>query len=176
MSDQSIDRLADGSPPAQPKELFRRLEELDIRVKTIQHPPVFTVDEAKALRGQIDGCHTKNLFLRNKKGVMWLVVCPEDRAVDLKHLAAQLGAGRLSFGSAQRLMKYLGVIPGAVSPFAIVNDAGGKVHVVLDRELLKADMLNFHPLDNSMTTVVRPEDFIRFLEAERHPPDIIRID
>ena len=176
MNDQGSQLLADGSAPAQPEDLFRRLEELGIDADTIRHPPVSTVDEAKALRGQIAGCHTKNLFLRNKKGAMWLVVCPEDRAVDLKRLAVQLGAGRFSFGSAERLMKHLGVIPGAVSPFAIINDIGRRVRVVLDRELLEADVLNFHPLDNAMTTTVSPEDFVRFLEAELHPPNIIRID
>ena len=176
MNTRDTQRLADGSNPARPEDLFRRLDELHISVDTIEHPAVFTVEEAKVLRGEIEGCHTKNLFLRNKKGAMWLVVCPEDRAVDLKRLADQLGAGRLSFGSAERLMKFLGVIPGAVSPFAILNDTGKRVRIVLDRELLKAEVLNFHPLDNAMTTAVRPEDFVRFLEAERHPPNILRID
>jgi Ala-tRNA(Pro) deacylase len=142
----------------------------------MHHPPVFTVEEAKALRGQIGGCHTKNLFLRNKKGAMWLVVCPEDRSIDLKSLATQLGAGRFSFCSADRLMKYLGVIPGAVSPLAILNDTGRKVRVVLDRALLSAEALNFHPLDNAMTTAIHPGDFVRFLEAELHPPNLLRLD
>lgn len=168
--------LADGSTPARPEDLLRRLEELGIDSKTVHHAPVFTVEEAKAVRGQMEGCHTKNLFLRNKKGAMWLVVCPEDSSIDLKKLAARLGAGRFSFGSAERLMKYLGVIPGAVSPFAIVNDKGRQVRVVLDRTLLEAEVLNFHPLDNAMTTAIRPDDFIRFLEAERHPPNIIRFE
>ena len=122
MSDRDSPRLADGMEARKPEDLFRRLEELGISTKTIEHPPVFTVDEAKALRGEIEGCHTKNLFLRNKKGAMWLLVCPEDRSVDLKSLATRLGTGRLSFGNAERLMDYLGVIPGAVSPFAILND------------------------------------------------------
>jgi Ala-tRNA(Pro) deacylase len=176
MSDRDGPRLADGSEPRGPEDLFRRLGELSISTETTRHPPVFTVDEAKALRGEIEGCHTKNLFLRNKKGAMWLVVCPEDRALDLKGLGTRLGSGRLSFGNAERLMNYLGVVPGAVSPFAILNDSGRKVRVVLDGALLGAEVLNFHPLDNAMTTAIHPDDFIRFLEAEGHRPSIIRFE
>ena len=104
---------------------------------------------------------------------MWLVVCPEDRAVDLKALAEHLGSARLSFGSSQRLMKYLGVIAGAVTPFAVINDKGLEVNVALDREILSAEALNFHPLDNGKTTSIAPRDFVRFLEAERHTPLLI---
>lgn len=166
-------RLADGSKPAVPESLFDRLQELEIATSTMRHPPVFTVEEAKALRGRIKGGHTKNLFLRNKKGMMWLVVCPEDREVDLKVLGEQLGAGRLSFGSAERLMKFLGVIPGAVTPFGVINDKSRKVRVALDREIFNMEPLNFHPLDNAMTTSVSGENLIRFLEAEGHAPLII---
>ncbi len=168
-------RLADGSAPATPEDLFDRLQSLGIEAHTVKHPPVFTVEEAKALRGEIAGCHTKNLFLRNKKGAMWLVVCLEDRQVDLKQLAERLGSGRLSFGSAERLMKYLGVIPGAVTPFGIINDKGGAVRVALDREMLAAGPLNFHPLDNAMTTSIGTEDMLRFFEAERHPAELIDV-
>jgi Ala-tRNA(Pro) deacylase len=176
MKDLDGPRLADGTEPRKPEDLFRRLEELDISTETVEHPPVFTVDEAKALRGELEGCHTKNLFLRNKKGAMWLVVCPEDRSLDLKSLGTRLGSGRLSFGNAERLMNYLGVIPGAVTPFSVLNDSGRKVRVVLDRALLGAEVLNFHPLDNAMTTAIRPDDFVRFLEAELHPPSLIRFE
>ena len=176
MTDREEAHLVDGSEPAKPEDLFRRLSDLGIDIKTIEHPPVFTVDEAKALRGEISGCHTKNLFLRNKKGTMWLFVCPEDRSIDLKSLGAQIGGGRLSFGSANRLMKHLGVIPGAVSPLAIINDKARKVRVVLDRAILASDVLNFHPLDNAKTTAIQPDDFVRFLEAEHHSPSIIRLE
>ncbi len=168
-------RLVDGSGPALPEDLFRLLAELGIENRTTEHPPVFTVEEAKALCGELSGCHTKNLFLRNKKGVMWLVVCPEDCEVDLKDLAERLGAGRLSFGSADRLMKYLGVIPGAVTPFGIINDKGGRVRVVLDQRLRAAETLNFHPLDNTMTTNIGAADFIRFLERTNHAPRFIEL-
>jgi Ala-tRNA(Pro) deacylase len=104
---------------------------------------------------------------------MWLVVCLENRRVDLKELAARLGAGRLSFGSADRLMKYLGVIPGGVTPFAIMNDKGKQVRVALDREMLEIEPLNFHPLDNGMTTSIGATDLIRFLEAEEHVPELL---
>ena len=134
---------------------------------------MFTVEEAKALRGTLAGGHTKNLFLRNKKGAMWLVVCLEDRSIDLKGLAQRLGAGRFSFGSADRLMKYMGVIPGAVTPFGIINDTGGMVRVVLERAMLEMDTLNFHPLDNAKTTALAAADLVRFLEAENHRPEII---
>jgi Ala-tRNA(Pro) deacylase len=170
MTESPPARLADGNEPSSPGELFHRLNELGIEVATVEHKPVFTVEEAKAHRGQIAGCHTKNLFLRNKKGAMWLVVCLEDRSIDLKTLGRKLGAGNLSFGSAERLMKYLGVIPGAVTPFGVVNDSGGKVRVVLDRGVLEKEPLNFHPLDNAMTTSIGASDFVRFLESVDHAP------
>lgn len=168
-------RLADGRAPAGPDDLFARLEALGIETRTMHHPPVFTVEEAKALRGALTGGHTKNLFLRNKKGRMWLVTCLEDRNVDLKALDAALGSGRLSFGSAARLMAHLGVVPGAVTPFAAVNDSAGAVQVVLDQGMLEQHaVLNFHPLDNAMTTTIAPGDLVRFLEAVGHPP--LRLD
>src|SRR5215813_6577867 len=132
--------------PARPEDLFARLEALGIRTHTVQHPPVFTVDEAKALRGELPGGHIKNLFLRNKKEEMWLVVAEEDKRIDLKALGELLGAGKLSFGSPDRLMTYLGVLPGAVTPFSIINDKAGKVTLVLDADLLGLDPVNCHPL------------------------------
>jgi len=167
-------KLADGSIPATPEDLFGRLEALGIATSTVRHPPVFTVEEAKRLRGPVQGAHTKNLFLRDKKGRnMWLVVCLEDRDVNIRQLEATLGSTRLSFGSAERLMKYLGVIPGAVTPFAVVNDKGGVVQVALDRGALEREPLNFHPLDNAMTTSIGAQDFLKFLEAEEHPAKLI---
>ena len=158
------------------QHLFDHLNTLGIQVTTINHPRVFTVEESKGLRGRIPGCHTKNLLLRNKKGVMWLIVCLENRTVNLKSLATYLGAGRFSFASSERLIQYLGVVPGAVSPFAVINDHTQKVRVAVDREILQHEMLNFHPLDNSMTTSIRSEDFMRFLESEGHIPEIVDFD
>lgn len=159
--------------PSTPDELFQRLTALGIPTTTMQHPPVFTVEEAKRLRGEIAGCHTKNLFVRNKKGAMWLIVCLEDRPVDLKALGIALGAGRFSFGSHQRLMTYLGVEPGSVTPFGVINDREGAVRVALDREVLAREPLNFHPLVNTMTTSISADDFLRFLESVNHPPVLV---
>ena len=163
--------LADGGTPAGPEALFAKLRALGIETETLEHEPVFTVEEAKRLRGELPGGHTKNLFLRNKKGRMWLVVCLEDREIDLKALGEQLESGRLSFGSADRLMKYLGVVPGAVTPFAALNDTQGQVQVMLDRGMLESHgRLNFHPLDNAMTTGIAPGDLVAFLRAVDHAP------
>lgn len=162
--------------PTSPAQLLQRLEALGIQSKTVLHPPVFTVEEAKALRGELPGAHIKNLFLRNKKGAMWLVTCLEDRDIDLKALAAALDAGRFSFGSAERLMTYLGVLPGAVTPFAVINDTGRAVQMVLDKAIVGHDPVNCHPLVNDMTTALETADLIRFLEAEGHPPLILDMD
>jgi Ala-tRNA(Pro) deacylase len=159
--------------PATPEALFARLESLGIPARTVSHPPVFTVEEAKALRGQLPGGHVKNLFLRNKKGEMWLVVAEEDRKLDLKALAERLGAGRVSFGSAERLMQYLGVIPGAVTPFGLVNDRKAEVRVVIDKALLAHDPINVHPLVNDKTTAIAPGDLLKFLESCGHRPQIL---
>jgi Ala-tRNA(Pro) deacylase len=162
-------RLADGSQPATPDDLFARLTALGIACTTVRHHPVFTVDEARAVHGTSPGGRSKNLFVRDKKGTMWLLSAPADQPVDLKRLAERLGArGRLSFGSDERLMKYLGVIPGAVSPFAVINDTQRLVRVVLDRRLLETEPVNFHPLNNAMTTSISAVDVRRFLEAEGH--------
>ena len=159
--------------PKTPAQLFDFLDDLDIETETVEHPPVFTVEQAKELRGALPGAHSKNLFLRNKKSKMFLLVALEDRGIDLKALGGQLEIGRLSFGSPQRLMTYLGVIPGAVSPFAVINDESGEVKVFIDRGLLDSDRLNFHPLDNAKTTGIATEDLLRFLAATGHEPEIV---
>lgn len=176
MTDSRTIQLVDGSYPANAQNLFDRLSALGIHVTTIKHPRVFTVEESKALRGKIPGCHTKNLLLRNKKGVMWLIVCLENRTVNLKALATCLGAGRFSFASSKRLEQYLGVEAGAVSPFAVTNDHTQQVRVAVDQEVLQHETLNFHPLDNSMTTSINSDDFQSFLESEGHTPTIVDFD
>lgn len=162
--------------PATPEQLFARFDELGIRVETHSHAPVFTVEEAKDLRGLLPGGHCKNLFLRNKKEQHWLVVCEEDRQVDLRRLGDRLGAGRLSFGSADRLMRVLGVPAGSVTPFALINDSECRVSVVLDEAMLAHELLNYHPLDNSMTTAIARDDLIAFIEACGHRPVIVDLD
>ena len=153
-----------------PQQLFARLDKWGIAHRTVEHPPVFTVEEAKALRGNLPGHHIKNLFLRNKKEEMWLVVALEDRTIDLKRLGEVLGAGRLSFGSADRLKRYLGVEPGSVTPLSLVNDEGHAVRLVLDRGMADGGPVNAHPLVNTMTTALAPADLLRFFEATGHTP------
>ncbi len=166
-------RLHDGSAPCTPEALLERLAAAGIAHVTRRHAPVFTVEESRRERGEEGGGHAKNLFLRNKKGAMWLVTCGEHRRIDLRALAAHVGAGRLSFASPRRLMAHLGVIPGAVTPFAVVNDAAGHVRVVLDSVLLDCDLLHFHPLDNARTTSLSPPGLLAFLEATGHPPVVV---
>lgn len=180
MSDSSASDAAEaaqatgqGELPTSPEALHARLDALGIAYKTVSHPPVFTVEEAKALRGELPGSHIKNLFLRNKKGRMWLVTCLEDRDIDLKALGERLEAGRFSFGSAERLMTYLGVRPGAVTPFAVINDKAGAVTMVLDSGVMADGPVNCHPLVNTMTTALAPADLVRFLEAEGHAPAML---
>jgi len=160
-------------PPRKPEDLLARLDALGIGYDLHRHPPLYTVEDSKALRGELPGGHCKNLFLKDKKGAMWLLVCLEDRRVDLKALGARLGAARLSFGSADRLMRVLGVIPGAVSPFALINDEAVSVTVLLDSEMMAHRPLNYHPLSNDITIAVEPEDLVRFIEACGHRPTTI---
>jgi Ala-tRNA(Pro) deacylase len=175
MSELEANADAETPLPTAPETLLARLDALGINYRCVTHPPVFTVEEAKALRGELPGSHIKNLFLRNKKGRMWLVTCLEDRDVDLKALGARLEAGRFSFGSAERLMTYLGVRPGAVTPFAVINDKAGAVTMVLDSGVLGAGPVNCHPLVNTMTTALAPDDLLRFLEAEGHAPLMLEL-
>jgi len=161
---------------ATPETLFARLDALGIAVETVEHEPVFTVDEARRLRGTIPGGHVKNLFLRDKKGRQWLVVCEEERPVDLKALAGRIGAGRLSFGSPERLRAALGVEPGSVTPFAVINDPGAAVQTVLDARLMAFETINAHPLVNTMTTAIARDDLLRFIEACGHTPQIVDLD
>jgi len=164
------------SPAQTPDQLFAFLDSLGIAHKTVTHPPVFTVDEARELRGQLPGGHTKNLFLRDKKHELYLVVAPEDALIDLKGLHRLLGAnGRFSFGSADLLGEVLGVTPGSVTPFSAINDTEARVTVVLDSAMMEHETLNYHPLSNTMTTAISRDDLVKFLEATGHPPRIERV-
>jgi Ala-tRNA(Pro) deacylase len=164
------------SPPLTPDQLFARLDALGIAHKTYTHPPVFTVAEAVALRGQLPGGHCKSLFLKDKKGGLWLVVTLEERRVDLKWLADALAAPRFSFGNAELLYEVLGIRPGSVTPFALVNDRQHRVTVVLDRAMLDHDPLNYHPLENDRTTAIAPADLLCFIAACGHTPRIVDLD
>ena len=159
-----------------PDQLFAYLDDLGIRHTTISHPPLFTVEQSQALRGQIPGGHTKNLFLRDKKQAIYLVVAEEDAEIDLKSLHRVLGAsGRFSFGSADLLRELLGVTPGSVTAFGAMNDKEGRVTVVVDAALMEHGVINAHPLVNTMTTSVTREDLVKFLELTGHPPRIERV-
>jgi Ala-tRNA(Pro) deacylase len=154
-------------------DLFAFLDRLGVPHSTVRHAPLFTVDQSQALRGVIPGGHTKNLFLKDKKDALFLVVALEDAAIELKGLHRRLGAsGRFSFGSADLLRAVLGVEPGSVTPFAAMNDSEGRVTVVLDAAMMTHDTLNYHPLDNTMTTSIGRGGLVRFLEATGHVPRI----
>jgi Ala-tRNA(Pro) deacylase len=162
--------------PATREDLMARLEGLGIATTTVDHQPVFTVEEAQGLRGSIAGAHTKNLFLKDKKDALFLVVAPEDAAIELNHLHRRIGAsGRLSFGRPELLMETLGVTPGSVTAFAAINDTAGRVAVVLDKALLAEGRINCHPLVNTATTTIAADDLLAFLRATGHEPAILAV-
>ena len=158
--------------PVTPDNLFAFLDRHGIAHTTVSHPPLFTVEQSQALRGTIPGGHTKNLFLKDKKDAVFLVVAPEDARVELKTLHHKLGAGRFSFGSADLMRELLGVEPGAVTPFGVMNDTALRVTVVLDAGMMQNAVLNYHPLTNTMTTSIARDDLVKFLEATGHKPQI----
>jgi Ala-tRNA(Pro) deacylase len=161
---------------ATPDMLFARLDALGISHATHRHPAVFTVTEAAALRGALPGGHCKCLFLADRKGGLWLVVVLEDRRLDLKGLSGRLGAPRFSFAAPERMRAVLGVEPGSVTPFALINPSAAEVTVVLDEVMLHHDPLNYHPLDNSATTAIAPADLLHFMAACGHRPRIVALD
>jgi Ala-tRNA(Pro) deacylase len=156
-------------------DLITRLDALGIAHHTHRHPAVFTVEEAKALRGELPGAHCKSLFLKDRSGGLWLAIMLEHRRVDLRKLSDRLEAPRFSFGSAELLTEILGVTPGSVTPFAVINDWGRRVTVVLDEEMLAIDPLNYHPLTNEATTAIAPGDLLRFLDDCGHTPRILHL-
>ena len=167
----------DSIPPFDDAGLFARLDELGLAHETVEHEALYTVEQSRALRGDLAGAHIKNLFLRDKKRRMWLVTVLESREMDLKALRHRVGAqGNLSFGNAELLMQHLGIIPGAVTPFSVINDREGNVTMVLDKALTEIDPVNAHPLRNDRTTAIAPGDLVRFLEAENHAPQILDFD
>ena len=162
--------------PLTSHQLHDYLKNLDIEVKTVQHPPLFTVADSQSLRGEIAGGHTKNLFLKDKKDNFFLVTVDENAVVDLKSIHQVIGAaGRVSFGKPEKLMEYLGVVPGGVTVFGAVNDTGHKVKIILDASLMENDIINGHPLTNEATTSIKHDDLIRFLAATGHEPRILAV-
>ena len=162
--------------PKTPEDLFKHLETIGVETSTISHPPLFTVEESKELRGEIPGGHTKNLFLKDKKGRLFLVVALENTEIELKRLHTIIGAsGRLSFGKADLLMEKLGVVPGSVTPFGVINDQDQDVTVVLDARMMEFDVLNYHPLVNTQTTTIGRDDLVAFLKSCDHEPQILDV-
>jgi Ala-tRNA(Pro) deacylase len=157
-------------------DLFARLDQLGITSQTFHHPPVFTVEEAKALRGRLPGGHCKSLFLKDKADHIWLVVCLEDRRLDLARLEKAIGSKRLSFGKSALLEELLGVTPGSVTPFGLLGDTGRRVRVVLDRQMLAQNPLNYHPLRNDRTTQIAPIELLRFIASCGHEPVVVDFD
>lgn len=159
--------------PATPEDLLARLDELGIGHETCQHVPVYTVEEAQEHTGHLPGAHCKNLFLKDKTGDLYLVVCLQETAVDLKALRPLVGAKNLSFGKPDLLLETLGVEPGSVTPFALINDTENVVQVVLEKRMMAYDYVNYHPLINTMTTRITPADLERFVRACGHAPLIL---
>ena len=162
--------------PLTPEQLLQRLKDLGIETTTHEHPPLLTVEDSKRLRGDLAGGHCKNLFFKDRKDQYWLVVTSEDRKVDIKALEKVLGSARLTFASPERLWQVLGVKPGSVTPFALINDRKVQVKVVLDQAMMGMSLLNYHPLVNTRTTAIRPADLLRFIEACGHRPRTLNLD
>jgi len=162
---------------ASQEDLSAFLRDLRISTRTVDHPPLFTVEESQALRGKIAGAHTKNLFLKDKKDALFLVVAREEAVIDLKHLHQRIGAsGRLSFGKPDLLLETLGVTPGAVTAFGLINDRSGRVTVVIDTGLLTSAEVNCHPLVNTATTTIAAGDLLAFVRATGHEPLLVAVD
>lgn len=162
--------------PTTPDQLFAFLAELGISVTTMTHPPLYTVADSQALRGDIPGGHTKNLFLKDRKDQYFLLTVEEDATVDLKTIHTQIGAaGRVSFGKPEALMELLGVIPGAVTAFGVINDTENRVRLFIDEALLRHDAINAHPLTNEATTSIGTQDLLRFAKATGHDPSILKL-
>ncbi|HEX6865966.1 MAG TPA: prolyl-tRNA synthetase associated domain-containing protein [Caulobacteraceae bacterium] len=154
-------------------DLEALLDELGVAYETVEHPAIFTVGEGDDVKAAMAGAHTKNLFLKDARGRLWLISAEGRAAIDLKRLHKVIGAARLSFGNPTLMEETLGVTPGSVTAFALINDADHKVRFVLDRTLWEADRVNFHPLTNTATTGVSKEGFRRFLQALGVTPLIV---
>ena len=158
-------------PVAEP--LFALLDRLGVAHSTLEHPAVFHVGEGDEIKAALPGGHTKNLFLKDAKDRLWLVSALQDTRIDLKALPAVIGSAKLSFGKPELMLDVLGVTPGSVTAFALMNDTDHRVTFVLDKALLAKQPLNFHPLINTATTAVSAEGFLRFLEAIRVEPILV---
>jgi len=162
--------------PATREILFARLAELGIETVTVEHEAVFTVAESSHLERNLEGGHTKNLFLKDAKGQLFLIVAESHTPVDLKSLHKRIGAARLSFGKPELLMEVLGVPAGSVTALALINDDQKRVSVVVDERLMGYERINCHPLVNTATTSIARDDLLRFMRATGHEPLVVAID
>lgn len=162
--------------PASRDDLFRFLAARGIAHSTLDHPPVFRVEEGRDIKAAMPGAHTKNLFLKDAKGRLWLVSARGETTVDLKRLHKVIGSARLSFGSPELLQETLGVRPGSVTVFGLINDEERRVTPVLDAALFREDPVNFHPLSNDATTAVSRAGLLAFLEALGRPALAVDFD
>ncbi|MCP4932863.1 MAG: prolyl-tRNA synthetase associated domain-containing protein [bacterium] len=161
--------------PITRNQLFDFLDKLQISHKTVKHDAAHTVEQAQANRGMVPGGHAKNLFLKCKKGSLWLVVVQEDTPIHLNRLHKLLGCGRLSFGSPELMKEVLGISPGSVTPFALINDKTQRISLVLDEQMMKEEMLNFHPLDNRATTTISRDGLLQFIKECGFTPKILKL-
>ncbi len=161
--------------PATHADLFQRFAELGIETRTLEHAPVFTVDQAKLVHDDLPGGHCKNLFCKDEKGVLWLVVALEDAVINLKTAPAKIGSKRLTFGKPELLMEVLGIESGSVTPFGLINDKTVRTNVILDEAMMKQSLLNFHPLKNDATTAISSQDLLSFITSCGHAPRVVAV-
>ncbi len=159
--------------PATRAEFEAFLGDIGVAFHTHEHPAVFRVDEGHEIKAAMPGAHTKNLFLKDKKGQLWLISASQDTVIDLKRLHRHIGSDRLSFGNAELMLETLGVTPGSVTAFGLVNDRDHRVRFVLDKALDDAELVNFHPLTNTATTAVSRDGLHAFLAAIGVEPMVI---
>ena len=162
--------------PAGEAGLYAFLDANGIAYRHHTHPPLHTVEESRALRGQLPGAHVKNMFMKDKKGRIVLATCLEDRQIRIRDLEKEIGAKGLSFGKPELLWEVLGVRPGAVTPFGLMNDRAHRVEAVLDRALEGQAAINAHPLHNEATTAVSWDGLVRFFELTGHTPRLVDFD
>lgn len=162
--------------PVSRQDLFGFLDRLNIAHTTHEHDPIFTVEEGQALKVNMPGAHTKNLFLKDKKGALILISAHQATQVALKHLHKTLNCGRLSFGKPDLLDTHLGVQPGSVTAFALLNDPEHKIRFILDEALMAHEIVNFHPLKNDATTAISAQNLLVFLRALGRDPEIVKLD
>jgi Ala-tRNA(Pro) deacylase len=161
--------------PASREELFDRFKSLGIETRTLDHAPVFTVEEAKHVHDDMSGGHCKNLFCKDEKGALWLIVALEDAVINLKAAPAKIGSKRLTFGKPDLLMEVLGVEPGSVTPFGLINDTLNRIIVILDEAMMRQTPLNYHPLKNDATTAIAPDDLLTFIKSCGHSPRVVAV-